>query len=180
MKRHGILSLSLLLAGIIILSTLHMEARRIKESFKIEKKKKSETKKTSEEITGLEIILDNERQGPFPDTISPDYKRDYAVTFAGYDKEHNSSVESFMLVNSGEKGINGFEVKIDYLDMKGRMLHSRTIKQACFVPPQQTRRFDIKSWDTQHTYYYYLGNTPKRVATPFLVEFTPLKIWIDN
>lgn len=102
------------------------------------------------------------------------------VGFSGYDKEPNSNKESFILVNPSRNCITGFSVRIDYLDMKGRMLHSRELTEQCLVPPGETRRLDTKSWDIQHTYYYYLGNEPKRVATPFQVVFTPLSFWISQ
>ena len=100
------------------------------------------------------------------------------VEFSGYDKEPNSNQESFILVNSSPNCITGYKVRIDYLDMQGRMLHSRELMDECFVPAGENRRFDTKSWDLQHTYYYYLGNEPKKVATPFQVSFTPLAFWI--
>ena len=64
--------------------------------------------------------------------------------------------------------------------MKGRMLHSRIVELDCEVPPEESRKFDITSWDKQHTYYYYLGNEPKKVATPFQVKFLPLSFRVKE
>ena len=96
------------------------------------------------------------------------------INFAGYEKEANSNKESFIIVNPTGFVIKGYEVKIDYLDLQGRMLHSQTIRKKCKVPPGESRKLDIPSWDTQHTYFYYLGNEPKKVATPYKVKIIPL------
>lgn len=173
-----VLILACLLVTVSILGMSPMiSAKKIKNSFRIEKDSKKKAK-PAEELPGREITL--------ADSLS--LKGDPEVTtlltqllecgFAGYDKEPNSNNESFILINKSERPIIGYKVRIDYMDMKGRMLHSRTIEEACLVPPGETRRFDIKSWDTQRTYYYYLGNAPKRVATPFQVKFTPISFRI--
>lgn len=100
------------------------------------------------------------------------------VNFAGYDKEVNSSIESFIIVNPTRQDILGFNLRIVYLDMQGRMLHSRDVSRECEIPAGESRRFDISVWDKQHVYYYHLGNQPKKIATPFQVKFQPLDFWI--
>lgn len=153
-------------------------AKKIKNSFSIEKERKKSANKKDIPFTGREFSL--------TDTIDSSDSLLLAIdsqlrlcTFAGYDKEVNSSKESFILLNKSDNLITGFKVRIDYLDMQGRMLHSRSLVQRCVVPPNENRRFDVNSWDTQFTYYYHLGNTPKRVATPFQVKFTPLAFWVE-
>ena len=151
------------------------EGKKIRHSLKIEKETKEISTRREENPSGRKICL--------ADTIGiiqedkemiEELKK---VSFAGYDKEANSSQESFVLINASGVGITGYEVKIEYLDMQDRMLHSRTLKKRCDVPGGESRRFDIKSWDTQHTFYYYLGNEPKKVATPYKVMFYPLTFW---
>ncbi|MCH5231011.1 MAG: hypothetical protein J1F43_04370 [Muribaculaceae bacterium] len=164
------------------LSTMPVEAKKIKNSFTIEKKKpgkSSQKDKPTEDFEGMEINLKDSIQNSDSriQELLPSLRK---CSFAGYDKEPNSNLESFILVNTTDQPILGYDVRIDYLDMQGRMLHSRNIRQKCLVPPGETRRFDIKSWDPQHVYYYYLGNEPKRVATPFQVKFTPLSLWIPE
>lgn len=159
--------------------------KKVKNSFKIEKERRS---KGEEKMQGKDFQFEGTRVSLMADSI-PEGEMEESfpgseatilrnVAFAGYDKEVNSRRESFHVVNPSEFTLSGFKVKIDYLDMQGRMLHSRTILEECFIPPGESRRMDIKSWDTQNTYYYYLGNEPKRVATPFQVKFTPLEFWI--
>lgn len=163
-----------LLLIIVGLPFFYTEAKKIKQTFKIEKESKIDKGK-NEIISGYEIsVKDSLDLKKFPEFSSL-----IKVTFAGYDKEANSSRESFIIVNPTDKVITGYEVKIEYFDLKGRMLNSRIVKETCLVPPGESRHLNIKSWDTQHTYYYYLGNEPKKVATPFKVSFIPLTFWIE-
>ena len=134
-------------------------AKKIKNSFKIEKESKTDVK-SGERMRGEELV-----------------PSDSICTFTGYDKDINSNMESFILVNHSEDTITGFRIRIDYLDLQGRMLHSRIVKESCDVPPGEARRVDVRSWDKQHAYYYYLGNEPRRVATPFKVEFKLEGVW---
>lgn len=150
-------------------------AKKIKNSFVIEKESRKNTKPTDQQIPGVKIELSDSL------TVKSQERGNlFNVSFAGYDKEPNSNRESFIIVNPTALTLTGYSVKIDYLDMQGRMLHSRTLTQGCLVPEGESRRIDVASWDTQHTYYYYLGNEPKRVATPFQVTFTPLAYWIET
>lgn len=165
------------------------DAKKIKNSFKIEKEKAAKPAKgefaDGKEIDGKEInvsdtFIDLSATGETEDeeqSLVNDLRK---CSYAGFDKEMNSNIESFILVNPTGHSITGFRVRIDYLDMKGRMLHSRVVTLGCDVPPGENRRFDIKSWDKQHVYYYYLGNPPRRVATPFQVVFTPETFWIKE
>lgn len=137
------------------------DAKKIKNSFKIEKESKVNDV-AAPKIEGLR--LEGEEVSEY--------------VFSGYDKEASSSTESFILSNPKNVTVTGFKVKIEYLDMKGRMLHSRVVEEPCYIPGGESRRLDIKSWDIQKVYYYYLGNEPRRVATPFQVKFHPLYVWV--
>lgn len=162
---------------ILLTGTVSIEARKIKNSFIIEKGKKSDLK-PEQKIEGQEINL-ADSLGISEDILNIQSNLKHC-NFSGYDKEINSNLESFILENNSDKVVTGYKVRIDYIDMKGRMFHSRTVTLPGFVPQGEARRFDIPTWDKQHTYYYYLGNEPKRVATPFQVIFTPLAFWIEN
>lgn len=163
---------------VMIMSSMSLEAKKIKNSFKIEKKESS-SNKNNIIIEGLEINLSDSIIAIEPQysDLVPQLQK---CVFAGYDKEISSNIESFILVNPTSKTITGFDVKIDYLDMQGRMFHSREVKKGCNVPPGESRRIDIGTWDKQHTYYYYLGNQPRRVATPFQVSFHPVSYWVED
>lgn len=168
----------ILIFSLIFASVGISEAKKVKSSLKVEKgavtskKQRNNTKLEGREILIQDSILisDNDKD------IYNELKK---CSFAGYDKEPNSNIESFILINNSDLPVTGFKVRINYLDMQNRMLHSREITEPCFIPGKESRRFDIKSWDTQHTYYYYLGNQPKRVATPYQVKFEPISFWIN-
>ena len=172
----------ILISFIICLLSFQSEGKKIKSSFKINKEQKENVKREAGRLYELggvrEINLSGSQnsEDPVLEELKIELRK---VSFAGYDKELNSSKESFILVNPTDERIVGYKVRIDYLDMQGRMLHSQTVESSCDVPPGESRRMDEKTWDTQHTYYYYLGNEPKRVATPFQVKFIPLSFKIE-
>lgn len=163
---------------ICLLSINISDAKKIKHSFKIEKELKNSLHKHSD-IKGREIILEDEENHAGDTIKNPTITSLKQMKFSGYEKESNSNKESFILTNPTHETITGFKVKIDYTDLQGRMLHSRIIEESCNIPGGESRKFDIPSWDTQHTYFYYLGNEPKKVATPFKVKFNPISFWID-
>ena len=155
-----------------------MQGKKIRSNLRIDKSRADVLQRNDKVSIGTEINLTDTATYENPE-IEELVKRLRIIDFAGYDKEPNSDKESFILVNKSNETIKGFLVRIDYLDMKGRMIHSREIKEECLVPSEESRRFDIRSWDKQRTYFYYLGNEPKKVATPFQVKFIPLKYWIE-
>ncbi|MBD5269483.1 MAG: hypothetical protein HDS43_02530 [Bacteroides sp.] len=91
----------------------------------------------------------------------------HRLVFAGYDKQLASSQESFFISNRSEREIKQLKIRITYLDLKGRMLHQREEVLSVEIPPQETRKVDIKSFDVQHSFYHILSNKPTRRATPF-------------
>lgn len=172
----------LAISAALLLSAAHNPtyAKKIKQSLRIDKEKAAalKGKEDAAEPEGLKI------DALVPDSLllcdgsviafDPD-----DVTFAGYDKQASASTEDFLLVNNTGATITGISIRIDYADMSDRMLHSRTVTTQCHVPPGETRKIEIKTWDRQHSYYYYLGNEPRRVATPYKVAITPLYLWLE-
>lgn len=100
-----------------------------------------------------------------------------SISFSGYDKPAPSSKESFHITNSSTTTINKVGIRITYLDLKNRMLHSRDVEVNCCVPGGESRLTSIPSWDIQHTFFYYLGPEPKKVATPYKVVIKLL--WVE-
>lgn len=93
------------------------------------------------------------------------------IKFYGFDKTANSSMESFFVSNRLNHTLKRITLEITYLDMQKRQLHSRSVSFDCDIPSCETRRQDIKSWDTQKSFYYFKSAKPRRQATPFTVSF---------
>lgn len=175
---------------LLLLASHDVEARKIRQSLKVttmkEAKGKSGTKKDNDTVKGndnypsIEISLNDSDSIQFTldgkDLLF--HKRD--LQFAGYDKGISSSRESFFLINRCPFNINGIAIRINYYDMQSRMLHSRDVTISCDIPAGETRKLDIPTWDTQHTFYYYLGNAPRRVASPYKVTILPLRLSITS
>lgn len=172
MKHTGLF----IVLSLVLLCAAPLQAKRVKQILHVEKETKDEVKKRKRGAECVVICMTDSTEGDGGVSLLREKLKE--CSYAGYEKEANSNIESFILLNPGDTEILGFRVRIDYLDMKGRMIHSRDIEESGIVPPGEARRFDVKSWDKQHTYYYHLGNSPKRVATPFRVKFTPLEFWV--
>ena len=106
----------------------------------------------------------------FCDSIRP------AVRFYGFDKTITSTQESFFISNGLDKPIKNLELMITYSDMMGRQLHKRTVSLECEIPSGETKRADIKSWDTQKSFYFHKSLKPKRQATPFDVRLQLISV----
>ncbi|MDE6578040.1 MAG: hypothetical protein K2J82_06835 [Muribaculaceae bacterium] len=155
--------------------TLKIETTKLKDKNK--KEKVSEDSESKSAKTLIKIQADSVRQFKTDDSLASFNPQN--ITFAGYDKQVSSRRESFHIVNSSSFTLRKALLKINYLDMQGRMLHSRTATVNCYIPAGETRKVDIPTWDTQFTFYYYLSNEPRRVATPYKVELRPIAFWIE-
>ncbi len=113
------------------------------------------------------------RPTALPDTMN---LIDGNITVSGYDKPLRATREAMFLTNHTGVDISGIELEMVYTDMKGRELHRRTVNVACTIPSGATRRADIPSWDTQHTFFYVRGITPRRDRTaPYDVAIKAVK-----
>lgn len=101
-----------------------------------------------------------------------------SITFTGYDKQLNATKESFFVVNSGTEMVRGFTVQINYKSEDGEQYHKRIQTLTTSIPPGETRKIDIPSWDTQCSFYYRLSTPPRRSAIPYDIDFTLLAVWI--
>lgn len=169
----------IVLFSVMSLMTTHeCKAKKIKTSYKISKSAMDKDWGISDKDST--IMVTASQNGI---TISYEGKNIFFVSdsirFAGFDKNINSSKESFLIINNSEVTVNEVFVKLTYNDIDGGMLHSRKYNIKCKIPPGETRLADIPSWDCQHTYYYYLSNPPKKVAVPFKVEITPIQFIIQ-
>lgn len=101
------------------------------------------------------------------------------VRFSGYDKHATANKESIHVINGTPHTLKTIIIKIIYKDMQGRMLHSREVVIKCDIPPAETRKIDFPTWDKQHSFYYYLSNEPKRVASPYKIDIIPQSFTIS-
>lgn len=109
----------------------------------------------------------------FADKINPEGFIISDVKFSGYDKHATANKESIHIVNGSSHTLKSVSLEIIYKDMNGRMLHSREIVLNCDIPPSETRKIDFPTWDSQHSFYYYRSNEPKRAASPYKIQISP-------
>lgn len=91
------------------------------------------------------------------------------VRFCGYEKKLSANKETIFIENLTDSAFSDVRFSITYLDSSNREIHRRTVEHPLDLPPRQTRRIDIRSWDTQNSYYYINGPSPRRPATPYRV-----------
>ncbi len=103
------------------------------------------------------------------DTIVPPMG---AIGLYGYEKTQQSATESFFVSNHTEREIESLVLTISYLNMRGELLHSRTEVIKCDIPPSETRKVDIKSWDRQKL-WFYVGSHARHndFSSPFDINF---------
>ncbi len=69
-------------------------------------------------------------------TVSPD-----SITIADYDKPLRSNYETFFVTNRHSRTIVRITIDIDYIDMNGSQLHSRSVTVECEIPPEPRDSF---------------------------------------
>ncbi len=100
------------------------------------------------------------------------------ITFSGFDKKLNSGSESFFVINGTDREMTAILLNIEYLTPDGRQLHQQFHELKCNIPPGETRKVDIKSWDTQHSFYYIKSAPAKASGSPFTVRFHPQAFYL--
>lgn len=99
------------------------------------------------------------------------------ITFSGFDKPGDSSQESFFITNNTDRTMTGVTLYIEYLTPDGRQLHKQFLRLSCSIPPHETRKTDIRSWDTQRSFHYE-KSAPTRRSAPFAVRFDPVAYYL--
>ena len=77
------------------------------------------------------------------DTISLDADSSL-LTVAGFDKPLRSRVETMFVTNHTGRQIDGVTFTIDYFDLSGRKLHSRTLTVRTTIPAGETRQVSFR------------------------------------
>ncbi|MCM1153037.1 MAG: hypothetical protein NC328_05235 [Muribaculum sp.] len=99
------------------------------------------------------------------------------IIVSGYDKPTSSSKESFFISNHNEFEVSDVIVEIHYYDLQERRLHRRETKINVQVPPGETVKADIPSWDSQHSFHYHLSQPAQRKpSSPYKVRIMPLSL----
>lgn len=158
-------ALGCILPVVIGLTTIESSARKIRTKLPIGKSIEVKSNHSERDTTDavIYILKSDDRESDF-DSIKNQ------IRFYGYDKTVNSTKESFFVVNECDYTIENLTIEITYYDMQGRQLHQLTRDIEANIPPHQTRRKDISSWDTQKSFYFYQSAKPRRQATPFDVS----------
>lgn len=97
-----------------------------------------------------------------------------SVVVAGFDKPLRAVRETMFVSNHTHRPIDGICLEITYSDTRGRMLHKAVHNISCDIPPGETRRVEVRSFDRVGLFHYRLSPVPNRAtqATPFDVAVT--------
>lgn len=104
-------------------------------------------------------------------TLSPD-----SITIADYDKPLRSNFETIFVTNRHQRKLVQITINIDYIDMNGSQLHSRSVTVECDIPPGATRQLQMRAWDRQKAFYHHTTRSKPRSphARPYKVVVTPV------
>lgn len=94
-----------------------------------------------------------------------------AVTLRGFNKRTSDAKESFLVTNNTEHRMSGLRITLRYTTMDGAMIHERMVSIPIMLNPGETQLATVKTFDTQHLFYYYAGPKPRKSATPFQVAY---------
>lgn len=112
------------------------------------------------------------------ETCNNGYRLDQIV-FTGFDKTLRNGKESFFIINKTDRVLTGVTLYIDYRTPDGRQLTKRLLKLSCAIPPGETRKADVPTFDTQHSFFYVDSERPKRGGNPFTVTFDPVAFYLQ-
>lgn len=152
----------------ILLSALTADGKKI--GFRLAAKE-SKDEKTGQITAGSFRIDDSS------DYSESGYSLDQ-ISFSGFDKKLNSSTESFFVTNSTNRILTAIMLSIEYLTPDGRQLDKKYHEIKCNIPPGNTRKLDVRSWDTQHSFYYVKSAPAKASGSPFIVRFSPQAFYL--
>ncbi|WP_303744144.1 hypothetical protein [uncultured Muribaculum sp.] len=109
-------------------------------------------------------------------TVSPD-----SITIADYDKPLRPNYETFFVTNRHSRTIVRITIDIDYIDMNGSQLHSRSVTVECEIPPGATRQLHTRAWDRQKAFYHHTTRSKPRSphARPYKVVVTPVSLLLE-
>lgn len=165
MKKTVLLISAFMLA--VLFPTGQIDARKIKSSLK----KPDKPMQKTEYVKGSQAISTQ------CEACANGYKIS-DVVFTGYDKKRSSERESFFITNNTDRELTAVSLYIIYYATDGRQLHKKYVKINCSIPAGETQKTDIRSWDTQKSFYYVKSETNPRKGTPYTVSFDPVTIYL--
>lgn len=133
------------------------------------------TKTTQANLLTASIVLDN-----IPDVAdkadSDSLKADEAIdqhiiTLRGFNKKVGDSKESFLVTNNSDQRMSAIRLTLRYSTLDDSMIHERDVVIPISLNAGETGVATIKTFDTQHMFYYYAGPKPRKSATPFKVAY---------
>ena len=160
--------LKYIFAFIILASSFPSEAKKI--SYRFSAKESKEEKKGKQTAGSFRVDVS--------EASSDDKYHLGQISFSGFDKKLNSGSESFFVTNRTDRTMTVIMLEIEYLTPDGRQLHKQFHEVKCHIPPGETRKVDIKSWDTQHSFYYVKSAPAKASGSPFTVRFLPQAFYL--
>lgn len=84
-----------------------------------------------------------------------------AVTVSGFAKPLSSLYESMYVTNNSDSTMTALKLSLDYRDTSGRQLHQRSDTATVMLPPGETRRIELRSFDRQQTCCYVNSVRPR-------------------
>ena len=120
---------------------------------------------TKSQVEQLERIADTNGHSAYADSIR----------LSGYNKTLTDRDETFYVTNRTPFDISRLIVRFTYSDANGEMLHEEEYDIDCQIPAGTTRQLSVRSWDKQHTHYYYKSRKPRRSAVPYRIKYTLLR-----
>ena len=94
-----------------------------------------------------------------------------AVTIKGFAKRASDSKESFFITNNTRHRMSAVRLLMRYTTMNGELLTQRSVTVPVSLKPGETKLVEVKSFDVQRLFYYYVGPQPRKQATPFKVSY---------
>lgn len=158
--RRYIAVISILLS-VTALITVPTEGRKLK-------LKLPETKSGKTELHQFEtLIITEESQDETGYSLAD-------IDFSGYDKPVNASKETLFITNHTDRQLCDVSFTIDYLDVNGKGLHSRTVSLRTDIPAGETRMISFPTWDTNGSFRYAGSRPSRRQAYTYTIKLTPV------
>ena len=129
------------------------------------------TRTTQTNLRTAKILIDPIPVVAAEDSVAVAAVDQHAVTLRGFNKRAGDSKETFLVTNNTDHRISAIRITLRYSTLEGAMIHQRIVNVPIVLAPGETQLAEVKTFDTQHLFYYYAGPKPRKSATPFQVAF---------